>query len=137
MSGPTFESYLRDFLLAMAAVTDMVRVIRQELRARVEVSGVNSAIEFVEVADRVALEVFVEAELANGDAVVWWLDAQPRNDEWTVEAEIRTQTRRGQDLLKSVHKATGIRPEDLSRAIADCSEKLRYSVGRTSFADIK
>jgi hypothetical protein len=87
-------------LHSIALSNEMLITLSQSLRARPDVIQVLHSLEARNHQSGAALEGYVDAELANGKAICWWLDASWQGEHWAIETSILVNDDQGQHKLK-------------------------------------
>jgi hypothetical protein len=92
MSKPVF----RDLMKVLGDVAASLQELSVRLRQRHDVTGVDRRCE-ISGGERPAVEWYVDAELASGDALSWRLLVHWADAEWVIEADVRRVSRSGSD----------------------------------------
>jgi hypothetical protein len=69
------------------------------------------------------LEAYVEAEMANGSALLWWLEMRAEED-FAIEAAIALTDEQGQRTLENLADVRASSLPEALRAFADAAERL-------------
>lgn len=78
----------RDLLAALGDAAASLKQLSLQLRQRVDVTSVERRCE-ITGGERPAVEWYVDAELASGDALSWRLLVYWSDSEWVIEADVR------------------------------------------------
>lgn len=93
------------------------------LRRRVDVADVFVHFAPREYASGLAIETYVEAELSDGRALLWWLEMKD-GPEFRVEASLALTDEQGQRSLETVWESGAVSLSEALRAFAAAAELL-------------
>src|SRR5688572_14292754 len=83
------ESSVASRLLGrLAAFNDRWLAFERDLNQYSNAVSTRGAIDLRDFSTGWVLERYVEADLASGVTVCWWIDVQRRNDAWTIHAHV-------------------------------------------------
>jgi hypothetical protein len=120
-----------ELLKGIALSNEMLITLSQDLRTMPEVVGVLHSLEARKHPSGAALEGYVDAELHNGKAICWWMDAYWKEEQWVIECSILVQTDEGQQVVKEFPEKTASTIEEFVNRLNEATREL------TSSADIQ
>src|SRR6478609_11505950 len=86
---------------ALARVRDHMIERAQLLRTNAAVTQVTSRIDIRDHGGKdVYIEIYIDAELTDGRALTWMLEARTEQSAWTVEASVNETSTAGQDVIR-------------------------------------
>lgn len=110
-------------LHGIAVSNEMLISLSQDLRARPEVVRVLHSLEARKHQSGAALEGYVDAELRNGKAICWWMDAYWKEGKWVIECSVLVNNDEGQHIFKEFPSKSAESLDDfitqLERATSD------------------
>lgn len=77
-----------------------IETLALSMRKHPAVVGIHSDLELRHYDSGPIIEAYVEAELSNGNAVIWWLDVRSCGKVWNFEARILGNDDRGETTLR-------------------------------------
>lgn len=104
----------------LGVLADINRLLRDhavELRRSASATDVQSYLEVVAYRSGPILEGYVDAKLANGEAVCWCLDVRWNQDSWTIEASLDRKSGDRQETVAELHPVTVASLDDFLSAL--------------------
>ena len=117
-----------ELLRSIATSNEMLIALSQSLRVRPEVTQVLHSLEARKHQSGAALEGYVDAELNNGKAICWWLDAGWDGEHWVIETSILINDEQGQKVLKDLGRKTPRTLDDFMTQLKEATSNLIASV---------
>ena len=87
---------------SMALAREALNEFAAKLERSSRFGGVTTGVDLRRYGSEPVWEVYVEAELPNGDSLCWWLEVRHQDQQWAIEAKVFAQTTQGQETLVSV-----------------------------------
>jgi hypothetical protein len=105
------------FVRLLARLTEQLIAFAAALRAREGVVSVTRGLEFRHYETGPVVECFLDAELQDGSARCWWIDCQPVETGWVVEASVRRVDAEGQERILALPSRQPPTLEELGEAL--------------------
>lgn len=113
-----------ELLRGIALSNEMLITLSQDLRTMPEVVRVLHSLEARKHPSGAALEGYVDAELRNGKALCWWMDAYWKEKQWVIECSIFVQTDEGQQVVKEFPEKTALSIEEFVSRLDEATREL-------------
>jgi hypothetical protein len=117
-------SAARSIVSILALVGQRLSELARALRGQPVVRSVVSGISPRRYADGDRIECYVDAELASGNAVGWWLEFRFADGSWIVESSVQHNTERGSDAILGLPTRFAVDDEDLAAELDGASAML-------------
>ena len=110
---------------ALAQLREQLIAHARSLRKNQAVDAVSDKLDVREYPEGgLQIEAYVDAELKNGEALTWWLEARLNDGVWTVDGSLTRNSSGLQDLLEQVKPRTCTTPSDLAQALGAVAREL-------------
>jgi hypothetical protein len=110
-----------NWLRTMAHLRSQVAEFRRQLLSSLKPVIVEWGVECNEYESGLVLTVYVDADLGDGRALVWWLDVTHDGERWHLDPRV---TWNGQDPILVLEERTVAHAEDLAQALPQVLDEL-------------
>ena len=111
-------------LECIAACNEELMALSRWLESVPGIKGVTRALEFRAYKSGTMLEAYVEAELAEGKALCWWLDVSWNDQHWRIEPSVLVNDTQGQRVLRDFLEKTPRTVDDFIDQLKEATSDL-------------